>query len=713
MPGLPSISLPFNDPVLIFAIAMVVFLTAPLLLEQFELPGIIAVLLVGVLIGPHTLGLLNRSNTIVLLGTVGLLYLMFVSGLEIDINDFLENPSRSAIFALITFSLPMVLGTISGVVILQFSVIAAILFASIFSSHTLLGYPIVEQLDIVKNNAVTTTISATILTDTVALLILTVIENLHSQSHIEILFWVEFTLKLAIFFVGVWIAVPRLGRWFFRNVDEESYFEFLFVMAVLFVTAYLANLAGAEPIIGAFLAGLTLNRLIPSTSTLQNRIDFVGNALFIPFFLLSTGMIVQPNLFLKGIQPWVIAGTILAIMLGTKLAAAWLTSRIYGFERPEWLTMFGLSTGQASAALAIAFIGTDLGLFTTATVNGVVLMILIAGIISPYLAERYGREVVAAEETKEYEPSEAPERILIPLTKYTDNTGTLLDLSILLHASESEEPIHALTVVEEKGQNLDIGKRYTTTNRSEADGADTHDQQAGGDQQTEGEVADAEQTLEKAEEHAVSAEIPIDTQTRVAENVVTGIVRAIKDNRITTVIMGWNNQRRFGHRLFGTTIDQLLDRTNEFILVANLAEPINTIERLVIVLPGRITTHPGLSQGVFMAKRLTEQLGVPSQYFIIDGGVEQYENLITSVEPEVPFELEAVNSWRAFRSETSDQFKEGDLAIALLPREGARGWESYLKRLPHHLASHGPDNVVVAYLPEEEQAYQRQFFQID
>lgn len=714
--GLPWNHLPFEEPVAVFALAMVIFLVAPLLLKQFDLPGIIAVLLVGVIVGPHGLGLLRETGTIELLGRAGLLYLMFVSGLEIDLNDFIDNPSRTALFALITFSLPMIIGVVSGVSLLGFSVVAAILFASIFSSHTLLGYPIVERLGIVKNEAITTTISATIITDTVALLILTVIETVHSQSHVSVLFWAQFGLKLTVFFGGVILIVPRIGRWFFRNVDEESYFEFLFAMAVLFVTAFLAQLVGAEPIIGAFLAGITINRLVPSASTLMNRINFVGNAFFIPFFLLSTGMIVQPSLFLQRVQPWWIAGILLGVMLGMKFTAAWITGRIYEYERAEWLTMFGLSTGQASAALAVATIGVEIGLFgpPTAIINGVVFMILVAGILSPYLSEKYGQAVVEHEEQQEYESSEAPQRILIPLTNYTDNTDTLLDFSMVLRKSGGDEPIRALTVVQREDQQLDLSDRYSGSALSAGDGShdETDDQQEEKetDQQTEAEVAEAEDTLEETEEHAVSAEVPLETQTRIVDtSIAGGIARAIEENRITTVLIGWNNQRRFGQRLFGNTTDQLLQQTDKLVILANLSQPINTMKRIVVVLPGRIAAHPGFYEGIHHVHLVTEQLGIPVHYIVVGGEQEQYDRLIDSVEPDASFEIETSSSWQVFRSETDQRFEEGDILWALTPREGRRGWESALSALPQQLASTVAGNVSIVYLPEDSHARSHRF----
>ncbi len=328
-------------------------------------------------------------------------------------------------------------------------------------------------------------------------------------------------------------------------------------------------------------------------------------------------------------------------------------------------------------------------------------------------------------EQAEYEPSEAPERILIPLTKYTDNTDTLLDLAMLLRGSSSDEPIRALTVVEHEGQQLDIGERYTSTGQPDVDGGRTddqsalenqqlpNDQQTAADQQseeTEAKIADAEETLEETEEQAASAEVPIDTQTRVAYSVVTGIVRAIEENRITSVIMGWDTQRQFGQRLFGSTIDQLLEQTSELVVVANLTQPINTTERLVVVLPGRIAAHPGFYASVHMMKQMAKQLGIPLQYLLITGDQDQYEQLVESVDPETPFEIESIGGWNQFQSDSDDQFNEGDLVVALSPREGAQGWQSSLDDVPQHLAQQAPANVMVMYLSEDADASRSSHF---
>ncbi|MFB6160494.1 MAG: cation:proton antiporter [Haloferacaceae archaeon] len=671
--------LPVEDPVLVVAVSLLVFLVAPLLLRQFEIPGIIGILVMGTVVGPNGVGLLQRDETIVLLGTVGINYLMFTAGLEIDVNDFLESPERSVSYAAFSFAFPFGLGTTVGVALLGFTLPTAMLFAAVFASHTLLALPVVDRLDLGTNEAVATTISGTIVTDTLALLVLAGVTRSVAGAT-GWLFWARFVFGIVLFFAGVWAVVPRIGRWYFRYVREESYFEFLFVLVVLFVSAFLGEVAGVEPIIGSFLAGLALNRLIPSTGTLMNRIEFVGNALFVPFFLLWVGMLVDPSVFVSGWRVWTIAAAIVGVLLVAKLLAAAVSGRVFGFSRTEQLTMFALSTGQAAATLAITLVGFERGFFDQAVVNGVVLTILVVGVLSPYLTERFGRDLVEIEEREEYEPREAPDRVLVPIVgDYSEAVERVLDFALACRDAESDEPLYALTVVRRTG-------------------GSTPDEA----------VADAEETLERATEYVAGADVPLESSTRVEYNTVSGIVHAVDDSRIATVVLPREGRAGFGRRIFGGRIEQLLDRTAVEVLVTDLDEPVNTADRLVVVIPGAVAANPGFLDGVHTVKRLGKQLGIPITGLLVQGDEERYTELIGLVEPETPFELESTSNWSSvYRSETG-YVQPTDLVVALSPREDARGWEPSLRSLPAELARTEARNLVTVYLPEERTLSVRQ-----
>nr|WP_306060149.1 cation:proton antiporter [Natronococcus sp. AD5] len=663
---------------------MVIFLVAPLALKRYRLPGIIGIILIGAAIGPNGVNLLERDATIQLLGEVGLIYLMFIAGLEININQFIEYKDRSIVFGLLSFVIPQAVGTVVGVYVLDLTVAAASLFAAIFSSHTLLAYPVVNRLGIATNEAMTATIGGTILTDTLALLVLAVVVAAAGGT-LDAMFWVQLGIGLTIFFASIWVLVPRLGRWFFRAHSEESYFEFLFVMAVLFACAFLAELVGVEHIIGAFLAGLTLNRLVPESGPLMNRIEFVGNALFIPFFLLSVGMLVDAAVVLEGTDTLVIATSLIVMVFATKYAAAWATGRAYGYQRNEVIGMFGLSVGQAAAALAIVQIGFEAEIpgFDQNMINGVVLMILAVSLVSPALVERAGSGLVRAREHDAYDPSDTPQRILVPVSKDSRYTESLLDLAFTIRNARSDEPIYTVSVVQP-------------------------DRNA----RTEAKVAEAEGVLEGVEAYASSAEVSIEAHTRINHNVASGIVRSAAENRITTLVIGWDGARSRAQNVFGHIIDQVLSRTTQLTLVGRVREPLNTTQRIVLVLPPRIDHNDGFYEALHTVKIVSEDTGAPIRGLVVGGNPEQFERLFELVEPDAPGEFEAITGWRGLLSTLRDDVRPGDLVVCTSSRRNDAGWHPELQTLPKSISTLTDGNFVIMYPATEERADDRQFLRL-
>ncbi|CAN5685412.1 cation:proton antiporter [soil metagenome] len=669
-------SLPITDPVLIVALAMGLFLTAPLLFERFRVPGIIGLIVAGAVVGPHGLGLLARDPTIVLLGTVGLLYLVFLAGLELDLNRFSEYRKRSIVFGLISFGIPAALAIVF-MPLLGYGMAASVLIGSIIGSHTLLAYPIVSRLGLVKNTAVTTVVGGTLVTDTVALGVLAIVAG-SLEGDLGAGFWVRLVGILALYVALVFWGVPRLGRWFFRNTPGQAPSEFIFLMVVLFASAYLAGLAGAQPIIGAFLAGLTLNRLIPNQGPLMNRVRFVGNALFIPFFLISVGMLVDVRVLAGSARIWILAATITGMVVVGKFAGAWISQRIFGYSREEGILMFGLSVPQAAATLAVTFVGLEIGLFEETVVNAVIVMILITGLVGPSLVEMFGRRIALEEEQKPYDPSEAPQRILIPISNPA-TAEALLDIAFMLRGSRSEEPIHPLMVV------------------SEASGG------------SDAQVAEAERMLGHAVIYAAGAEVPVVPLTRVARNIPTGIARGIAESRSSTVIIGWDGRRSPQQRIFGTVLDQLLDQTRQLVLVTKLGHPLNTTKRIVLVVPPGSKHHPGFLLALRSVKLIANELGAPIRALVVRGDTSRYEKLNLEVKPQVPMEWEFVDRWSNLLPMLRQQLQPDDLVVVLSARRGALAWHRELERLPAQLAHLGPESFVIVFPSEVEQAAQRDF----
>jgi Kef-type K+ transport system membrane component KefB/mannitol/fructose-specific phosphotransferase system IIA component (Ntr-type)/nucleotide-binding universal stress UspA family protein len=662
------VTLPVTDPVLIVAAAMAIFLVAPLLMRRIRLPALVGLILAGALVGPQGLGILARDPTIVLLGTVGLLYLVFLAGLELDLHRFVDYRRQSLIFGTLSFLVPTLLAIVV-MPLLGFSMPASFLIGAIVGSHTLLTYPIVSRLGLLKNAAVTTVVGGTLVTDTLSLTVLAVVSGTVAGDATPA-YWVSLFGVLGAYAAGVLLLVPKLGRWFFRKAPGEAPVEFIFLMVVLFTSAYLARAAGAQPIIGAFLAGLTLNRLIPNQGALMHRVRFVGNALFIPFFLISVGMLVNVRVLAGSVQVWTIAIALLAFVLGGKWGAARLGQRIFGYSRDEGQLMFGLSAPQAAATLAVTFVGLELGLFGDDVVNAVIVLILVTALVGPLVTERYGRKLAARELQRPYEPTEAPQRILIPVSNPA-TADALLDLAFMLRNPRSDEPILPLMVVREE-----VGPRSAAM------------------------VAEAERMLGHAVLYAAGADVPVLPQTRVDQNIAAGILRGIAETRTTTVVIGWDGRSSTRQRVFGGVLDQLLEQSREMILVAKLGHALNTTRRIILILPPLVSRHPGFLKAVHSVKTLADQLGCPVVALVVHGHAGRYRELVDPLPPKVPTTWNWVRDWPDLPEALRIQLEADDLVIAIGARRGTVAWHRSLEALPAELAALAPESFLVVYPPE-------------
>jgi Kef-type K+ transport system membrane component KefB/nucleotide-binding universal stress UspA family protein len=665
----PSLSLPFTNPVLIFALAMGIFLVAPLVAERFKAPGMIGVIIAGALVGPHGLNLLDRGQTIILLGTVGLIYLMFLAGLEIDLHGFRRYRWQSLLFGSLTFGLSLLLGWGAGV-LLGFSTPSAILLGALLASHTLLAYPLAISMGISKNEAVTAAVGGTMITDTAALLVLAVVAA-STRGTLDAGFWIRLVVSLGAFVAVVLVGLPRLARWFFRRETTGAAATFIFVMTALFAGAFLAEVAGVEAIIGAFLVGLALNRLIPAHGLLINRIHFVGEAFLIPFFLLSVGMLVDVRVLLSGGRAWLVIGALLAAGFLGKALAAQLTGRIFRYSAAEGWTVFGLSISRASATLAIALIGHDLGLFDDLIENGVVVLMLVTCFVGPWAVERYGRALALAEEQKVQTASEAPRRILVPMSN--PKTGTaLLDLALLLRERSSREPLYALTVVPEEGESA----------------ADY--------------VANAERMLSKAVAYSAGAGVQVQPVTRVDQNFASGIARGALETRASTIVIGWDG-RTSRHWVFGSVLDQLLDQTAQQVVVAKLGHPLNITKRLVLVLPRGSDHAMGFFDAVGMVKRITNSLGANLVLLVVESDAALYGDELAALKPAVPTEVRAAPDWNRALADLRQVVEAEDLVVVLGARRNTVSWHPYLQRLPTRIAALVPKSFLMVYPAERRE----------
>ncbi|HAC15579.1 MAG TPA: cation/H(+) antiporter [Bacteroidetes bacterium] len=664
---LESLDLPVHDPVLIVAIVMLIILISPIVFKRLKIPGIVGIIVSGTIVGPSVTGLLERDATIILLGTVGLLYLMFMAGLSIDLNQFNRLKHKSIIFGVISFSLPLALAFFLAPYLLDYPIPTALLLGSIVGSHTLLAYPIAHRLGITKNSAVTMTMGGTMVTDTLSLAILALVVG-SMKDGLTVSFLTTFGISVGIFVTASILILPRLGRWFFKTFPKENDADYVFLLAIMFVNAWFANIAGLAPIIGAFLAGLLLNRLVPDSSPLMTKVQFVGNALFIPFFLISVGMLVDVSVLIS-LDVWVIALLFTGMVIVGKFIAAWVSKLIFKLTNAEGFTIFGLSTPQAAATLAVTLIGFDVGLFNELAVNGVVIMILITCLIGPYIVEKYGRTIATAESGKEYNKSEAPQRILVPLANPT-TAEALLDIAFAMRDVNSEESVYPLSVVRD-GSNV------------------------------QAQVAESEKMLSHAVVYASGAEIPVSPVTRVDMNISSGINRAIKEKRITTVIIGWNGESSARQRIFGGVLDQLLEQTTEMIMVSKIEEKVNTNDQVILAIPPLASLEPGFLEAIRSIKILANQIGTNIKVIAVHDRIKILKNYIDKIVPSVSTEYIDIPNWLKLIEKLDETLDKNSLFILLSAREGTISWRAGLDRMPGLIANRFSKNNFITIFPSE------------
>jgi nucleotide-binding universal stress UspA family protein len=542
------------------------------------------------------------------------------------------------------------------------------LLASMYATHTLISYPIVSRLGITKNEAVTITVGGTIITDTAALLLLSFITATAKGGSLQDIA-IKLTISFALFLVFTLIILPRLARWFFKNVEAEGSSQFIFALLLVFISAVSAELANVEPIIGAFMAGLVLNRLVPHSSVLMNRINFTGNALFIPLFLISVGMRVDLRVLVADINAWKVAATIIFTAYITKWLAAFITQKIYGYSSTERRLIFGLGSSHAAATLAIVLIGFDLKFFDTAVLNGTILMILITCLVSTFITENAAKQLAINELEKISADTEGSERILIPVANPA-SFQQLIDLSILIKNPHSREPIFPLTVVNDDAESR---RRILLNDKLFAD----------------------------AVRHATAAEVEVDVVSRVDLNVAGGIVRAVKDLAISDIVIGWNGKPSAVDIFFGTIMSQVLEHTTQTVLVSKILQPVNTFRRIIVVVPKNAELESGFGRWLTILQRLVSQLGAKLEFFTIETPPTVFQTFLQK--KHVTLQQAAfrhLDFWDNLE-DISVKLKQEDLLIVVSARPHSLSFVKIMERIPRVLSANFESASFVILFPEQ------------
>ncbi len=544
------IHLPFDEPVIIITLVLIILLIGPVFFERVRIPSIIGLLISGAIIGPHGFNLVSPDLEFSLLGTMGLLYLMFLAGLEIDLIDFIENKLKSIFTGLATFIIPFILGYLVCRYLLNYEILASWLIAAMISSHTLISYPLLGRLGIINKPIVTITVGATIIADILALMGMEFITNFAGDG-----FVIDNLLIMGLHFITlflvVFVGIPRLSRAFLTKFEGDLGVQYIFVLVVLFSSALVAYLLDIEPILGAFFSGLVLNRLIANSSPLYKRIEFIGNNLFIPFFLISIGMLANFKVYL--VQPVQIIFLIALIItaFAGKYFAALLSGLFIKASKTETNLIFGLSVSRAASAIAIILIGFNMGIIPETVLNNTVILILVTSISSSYITQKAGRKLLFEEETIS-ERKKVKQKILVPLANPI-NMENLLEFASLIKKEDDSVPVYPLTIF---------------TDRSEVREKIDKNQQR---------IAQVIASLH--------SDVLFETSSRIDNNVTNGIVRAAEEVVATTIVMGWNKSKTPFHILFGNVLNHLLEKTERMVIVLKTPSSFRQVRKIHLLCP--------------------------------------------------------------------------------------------------------------------------------
>ena len=667
-------SLPLTDPVMKFLIILIIILFAPLLLNKLKIPHLLGLIIAGAFIGPFGFNLMERDSSIILSGTAGLLYIMFLAGLEIDLKDFKKNSRKSLVFGMYTFWVPMILGIVAGLYVLNFSMATSVLLASMFASHTLIAYPIISKLGVAKNRAVSISAGGTLITDTLALLVLAVIVA-STRGEVDTAFWIKMVVELVAFGLIVMLIFPIIGRWFFRHFDDNVG-QYVFVLTMVFFGAVLAEIAGIEGIIGAFMTGLALNRLIPSTSPLMNRVDFVGNAIFIPFFLISVGMLIDYRAFYKDPDTLIVAGVMIVVANVAKYLAAWLTQKTFKLSVDERRIIFGLSNAQAAATLAAVLVGYNIileytpdgdpvRLLNDSVLNGTILMILVTCTIATFEAQKGAKNIALSEMDSTQDTSrELKERFLIPIS-HPGSFAKHIQAAMLLSAAKRTR-MFALHVMD--NQQVDSAKDNSL-----------------------------QIMFDQAQAQAQQSGMYLQTLLRYDLNIANGISAVVKENAITDLILGFHIRKEESDSFTGHLIDGILSKcnTSTFIVRPGLL-PFESCKRHRIIVPENAENELGFLFWLLRLWNLSRNTGVQLEFYASNTTLQ----VIRSIHAKHPVksEFREFAGWE-YLPALLKTLQPDDHLTVVMSRRDKPSYHPYMHKIPYMLATSLPENGFMLLYP--------------
>lgn len=669
------LALPIENPTWVFFIVLLIILFAPLVFGKLRIPHIIGLILAGVLIGENGFGLLARDSSFELFGRVGIYYIMFLAGLEMDLMSLKHNLNKGIVFGLLTSLIPFTAGWLAGYYLLGYTITASTLLACIFASHTIVAYPIVARYGLTRHPSVTISIAATMIALLFALLVLAVISG-KLRGENTTWFWVFFALKCLAYFAGLFLCFPVIIRMFFKRYTDRV-LQYIFVIAMVFFSAILAELCGIEGLLGAFLSGLIFNRFIPHTSSLMNRIEFVGNALFIPYFLVGVGMLVNLKPLVSDINAIEVVLIMVVASTGSKFIASFLARKSFKFDHASGQMMFGLSEAHAAGAIAMVMVGTKLEimpgvpLMNNAVLDGVVIMILISCIISSIATDQSARKLKLLRDNGE-EFSESPkgddEKIMV-LVKETDRLRNITQTAIMMRNEKLNRGLICLNVVND---------------------ADADDKAQ----------VKSHELLSMAEEICTAADVPVQTQSRLAVNAINGVVHSLKENDASEMIIGLHHKRSNDDSSYGPFVQGLIQAMNRQLIIVGLNRPVNTIRKVVVAVPKRAEYESGFYRWVERLARLTKEIRCRIEFHSTEETGRLIYNYISTYHKGVRADYKLMESIDEL-VERKDEIHADHLLVVVTARQTGISYQKHFKHLPQMLNNNFAESSTMVIFPDQ------------
>ena len=572
--NIANFTLPFTDPVTIISLILLILLIGPVFFERIRIPSIVGLLLSGAIIGPHGFNLIPSDLEFTLLGTIGLLYLMFLAGLEIDLIDFIINKSKSIFIGIASFAIPLVLGFLVSFYALNLEVYTSWLVGAMLSSHTLISYPLLGRLGIVNKPIVTIIVGATIIADILALVAMELITNFAAEGF-EIKSLALLVVEFVVFLMIVFLIIPRISLVFLSRYEGDLGIQYIFVLVMLFISAFIAHILQLEPILGAFFSGLVLNRQIINTSPLYKRIEFIGNNLFIPFFLISIGMLANFKVYVESPREIGIVLVLIAVAIFSKYLSSIIPKAVFRLSMPEGNLIFGLSVSRAASAIAIILIGFNMGIVNESVLNGTVILILTTSIASSYITQNAGKKILVENKDTLEKGNGLQHKFLVPMANPA-NMEHLLEFAILIKDQNDTIPVYPLTV-------------FTNHHHVRS------------------QIDNNKKTINKVIE-SLHTDVVFETTSRIDTNVTNGIVRAAEEIVATAIILGWNNRYIAFHTLFGNVLDNLLEKTERMLLVLKTPSSFREVRNISLFFPENAQFEHGYSLWLETLTTIAERL---------------------------------------------------------------------------------------------------------